>query len=171
MIPKNILWVILVLIAAYFIGRYVYMQPRYVNGEKAPIFEATTLEEKTISLSDFEGQYILLDFWGSWCGPCLQELPELKALQQKYKDKKLVILNIAVEEKEDRWRKAVKRLGMDWEYHIFDKATSLRFFDSPIAQIYGIKQVPSKFLISPTGEIIGSNISFDAIDKLLETRL
>ena len=83
------------------------------------------------------------------------------------------VVSVAIEtEKRDRaWKKAIERDGLSWSYHIMDKATNLRFFDSPIAGLYGIKEVPSKFLINPQGAIIGVNLSFPEMEKLLNKRL
>ena len=149
------------------------MMPKLSAGEMASDF-AISEQRK---LSDLQGNYVLLDFWGSWCGPCIASVPNLKTLYQKYNGKQFKnatnfeIVGIAVEQKEKYWKAALNRLNVPWKYNVVDLATSLRFFDSPIANQYGVKEVPTKFLISPAGEIIGVNISFEEIDEILQSNL
>lgn len=164
-------------LAAYFIGRYFYMQPKVVNGENAPTIQGQLIDGTAFDIKELKGKYVLVDFWGSWCGPCLVEIPGLKKLHQKYKQANfkdangLTIVSVGVERDEERWKKAILRTGMDWDHHLLDLSTSLKFLNGPIAQEFGVKQVPSKFLLNESGVIIGINQSIDALDAFLEKRL
>ena len=168
---------ILLGLAAYFIGRYFYLQPKVVNGENAPVIKGQLIDGTAFDLKDLEGKYVLVDFWGSWCGPCLVEIPGLKKLHQKYKAanfedaKGLTIVSVGVERDERRWEKTILRTGMNWDYHLLDISTSLKFLNGPIAEEFGVKQVPSKFLLNESGVIIGVNQSIEALDAFLEKRL
>ena len=82
-----------------------------------------------------------------------------------------VIIGVAVETNDVRYRNTIERFGLPWKYHVLDLATSLRFFDSPIAAKYGVKEVPTKFLIDPKGIILGVNLPFDKIQKILSESL
>jgi thiol-disulfide isomerase/thioredoxin len=173
---NTLLNILLVLVLALFVGRYFYFKPRLIQGEAAPDFSAQTLNGETLRLSDWRGHYVLLDFWGSWCGPCRAENPGLVQLHQKYGAAAFQdaagfrILSIGVEDNEARWRRAIAQDGLDWPGHIFDQATSLRFFDSEIAALFGVKQVPAKFLLNPKGAIIAVNPSIKELDKLLGSK-
>lgn len=170
---KIIPWIIPVLIAGYFIGKYFYMKPKFVNGETIPEFALNEKEQ----ISDLRGNYVLLDFWGSWCGPCIAEFDDMRNLYQKYNGKKFTdannfeIVGIAIESDQGRWERAVKKYQLDWKYQVLDLSSNLRFFNSPIANQYGVKEVPTKYLISPEGVIIGVNLPFEEIMSRLDSKL
>ena len=164
-------------LAGFFIGRYLYKQPRFVNGDSGPNFAATLADGRDFELKDLRDRYVLVDFWGSWCAPCLQAVPELKNLYQEYKDVPFEdatgfeIISVGVEEKEENWRRALTRLQLPWSYQILDLTTSLRFFDAPLAEQYGIKELPTTYLLDPDGQIIGVNLTGMEIRKLLDRRI
>ena len=165
------------LLIAFLVGKNIYMAPAYDGGEMAPEVTATLANGDAFQLSSLKGQYVLLDFWGSWCGPCIGEIPAIKALYGKYSKAKFedangfTVVSIAVEKREERWRRALKRYQMPWPFQIFDRATSLKFFDAPIATAFGVKQVPTKFLISPNGTIVSVNKSPEEIDAFLNGKM
>ena len=148
-----------------------------MNGELTPDFTATTITGEQLQLSSLRGNYVLLDFWGSWCGPCRQENPGLVQLYDKYQNtsfqqaESFVVVSIGIEENESRWRRAIERDGLHWPHHILDTATSLRFFDSELAQQFGVKQVPTKYLLNEKGLIIAVNPSVKELDRLLGERV
>ena len=80
---SNLSTIALIAFAVFFLGKYIYMLPKYNDGQLAPDFAATTSTGKSFQLSEHQGKYLLLDFWGSWCGPCLAENPSISALHQK----------------------------------------------------------------------------------------
>ena len=174
---NTLLNILLAGMIALFIGRYFYQQPRFVNGESTPDFTATTITGEQLELSSLRGNYVLLDFWGSWCGPCRQENPRLVQLYDKYQNtsfqqaESFVVISIGIEENENRWRRAIERDGLHWPHHILDKASSLRFFDSELAQQFGVKQVPTKYLLNEKGLIIAVNPSAEELDRLLGERV
>ena len=168
---------LLVVVIGLFIGRYFYMQPKFVNGEKAPAFTATLKNGQPFELAQLEGRYVLLDFWGSWCGPCRAESPELVKLYRQYQNRTFKdaegfeIVSIGIERNEKSWKNAIQTLGLNWPYHILDLSSSMKFFNGDLANQYGIKEAPTKFLLNPEGVIIGVNQSPEAIDKALAKKL
>ncbi len=128
-------------------------------GSMAINFSTTDINGNKLSLSDYKGKYVLLDFWASWCVPCRKGNPHLKNLYAKYKSKGIEIIGIADDDRaEDAWRKAVDKDGIGMWKHVrrglkfengnFDRSTD-------ISENFGIHTLPTKILIDPNGKIIG----------------
>lgn len=160
-----------------WIGRYVYFLPRHHSGEPAPAFSAALIDGSLFELADARGNYVLLDFWGSWCGPCRQENPAWISVYQKYRQRQLpnggsfFLVSIGIERNESSWRRAIERDQLFWPHHILDTSGSLRFFNGGIAKLYGVKSLPANFLIDPQGMIIGVNLKPEEVDRRLSTLL
>ena len=144
-------------------------------GEKAPEFTTQLVNGENFSLSNCRGNYVLLYFWGSWCGPCIRNAPELVTISEKYKSKffdknsKLEILSVALEKKEKKWKRVVNKFGFNWELQVVQIHKIV--LNSSIANKYGVLEIPSKFLIGPNGNIVLSKTSFLEIEQYLEKRL
>jgi thiol-disulfide isomerase/thioredoxin len=172
-IRKNWTWIVLAMIVIYFIGRYFYKQPKYINGASAPDFAGQMYDDSSMKLSDLKGQYVLLDFWGSWCGPCVAEAPDLKKIYdtfhgKSFKDAKgFEIVSVGIESDKERWLLAIQKLNLNWRYHVSD----FQNLDSPIAKQYGVRVIPTKFLLNTEGVIIGVNQSLADIETVLTSKL
>ena len=120
-------------------------------------FTASDMNGKTISLSDFKGKYVLLDFWGSWCVPCRAAVPHLKDLYAKYHNSGLEVIAISVEDKKDNWLQAIKKDGTGQWHNIMEPNDN----DNPgvdknklIDDLYTVRIFPTKILIDTKGMII-----------------
>jgi thiol-disulfide isomerase/thioredoxin len=151
--PKKIL-IAAGLITAIAIGRYVYFLPSLSSGMAPPDFEATLPGGEPFRLSSLQDKYVLLHFWGSWCGPCRKENPELRAIYEQYQHKNFTIVSVAIEKDPARWERARTQDGLPWPYHILELTSSFRFFDAPVAVQFGVKKLPTLFLLAPGGQIV-----------------
>lgn len=156
-----------------FIGYKIYIMPKYGDGEKVPSFTTTLISGKSFSLEDIKGQYVLLDFWGSWCGPCRAESPDLVKLHQNYYGKNFKdangfeIVSVAIETNESRWKNAIKKDQLNWPHHI----VQLDRFDGPIAKQYGVKEIPTKYLLDTDGSVLMVNPSFSELDEFFKEHM
>jgi len=125
-------------------------------GQQAISFIKTDKEGNTIDLGKYRGKYVLLDFWGSWCGPCRASHPHLKQLYQQYKDKGLEILGIAYEngaslqEQKKSWLQAVTEDGLPWIQLLNNEGAD----QQDIVKLYGVSAFPTKILLDKEGKIL-----------------
>ena len=152
-------------ILVLFIGYYAYIKMTAAGaGDNAPNFEATLVDGTEFQLSDLRGQYVLLDFWGSWCGPCRRENPNLVQFYKDHKDE-VTIVSIALEKNNDYWKHAIMKDGLEWKYHIVEVGRFV--FTSGIAKKFGVSAIPTKILISPEGIILEAE-SFEEIAEIIK---
>lgn len=142
------------------------------KGTPAIEFQGLTIDKKDFALSDLKGRVVLLDFWGSWCGPCRASMPHLKTLYTLYKDKGFEVVGIAqergktLEESSASWKKAIDELGIHW-VNILNNAGKEKL---DIVKAYGISGFPTKILLDAQGNIllrVTSSGADDAIDAAL----
>jgi thiol-disulfide isomerase/thioredoxin len=155
------------LAAALLFAWYKYRQPRFIAGDKAPDIEITLTDGQQARLSDLKGKYVLLHFWGSWCGPCRAENPHLAAIYRQYQGQGFDIFSIGIEQSPQAWKRAIERDSLVWRHHAMESGS----FDGGAAQLYNIKVIPSTFLINPEGDIMGVNLTPEQIGKTLAQRL
>lgn len=135
-------------------------------GAVAPGFTQADTTGRLISLADFKGKYVLLDFWASWCGPCRRENPNVVENFQKYKDKNFTVLGVSLDQPgaKEAWLKAIHKDNLTWT-HVSD----LQFWNNEAAKLYGIQAIPQNYLLDPQGKIVAKNIRGKALgEKLAE---
>lgn len=104
-------------------------------------------------LSEFAGKVVLLEFWGSWCGPCRRQNPELVKIYERYRKKGFEIMGVAAETNKEFWLDAIAADGLSWT-----NVSDLRGDRNKAALIYGVSRYPSNFLIDTTGTVIARDI-------------
>ena len=144
------------------ISKTIEAQEKTAEGMPYIDITGTDAEGKRIALSDFigKGNYVLMDIWASWCGPCKGEIPNLARLHNQYKDKGLTVIGIFVWDKQENLKKAMDSEGIIWP-QIFDK-------ENKSIQMYGIDGIPHIILFSPNGTILKRNLRGDTMIKTVE---
>lgn len=133
-------------------------------GTKAKDFSQKSTMEKNISLQLYNGKYVFLDFWASWCAPCRKEHPNLIKIYEQFKDKNFDILSISLDSEKENWLNAISADKLTWT-----QISDLKGQQNDIAVKYGVQSIPANFLIDPTGIIIGKNLSPEQLfEKLKE---
>lgn len=135
-------------------------------GGKFVDFEQLNSKGKKVKLSGIKGKYILLEFWGSWCGPCREENPNLVKTYNAYNSKGFEILGVAADNNKEQWLKAIKDDQLPWE-----NVSDLKGDKNTAALIYSISAYPTNFLIDEKGIIIAKNLRGDALNKKLQELL
>lgn len=138
-------------------------------GETPKDFTAKTIDGKTIKLSDYKGKVVLIDFWATWCGPCMMELPNVKKLYADYKDKGFEIIGVSADETQQDLEDVVESEKLEWP-QIFDGDDSESNGD--IQTLYGIMKYPTMVLVDREGKINGVDLRGEeleaAVKKLVE---
>ena len=132
--------------SSYF-GIYAQNALFAVNiGDQAPPFASPDEKGKMVSLSDFKGKHLVLEFWGTWCGYCVKDIPTMKEYYKKY-NSKVEFVSIACRDTERRWKAAIEKYRMNW--------VNLLNEDEKLPVTYGIEGYPTKIIINSDGVIAG----------------
>ncbi|UOQ99343.1 AhpC/TSA family protein [Hymenobacter sp. 5317J-9] len=127
---------------------------RVAVGAQAPNFEQPTADGKRVTLADYRGKYVLVDFWASWCGPCRRENPNAVKLYHQFKARNFDILGVSIDVEQYRaqWQKAIADDRLAWT-----QVSDLRRGNAA-AVLYSVSAVPQNFLIDPSGTIVATNL-------------
>ncbi|MET3875822.1 TlpA disulfide reductase family protein [Chitinophaga sp. OAE865] len=115
-----------------------------------------------INTSELRGKYILIDFWASWCGPCIDEMPKLKKIDSLYSSKGLQILGISMDTDGKLWREFIKKNKIAWL-----NLSDLQGSNNKAARLLNVESIPSTFLLDPEGNILFKNAPLSEIERFL----
>jgi len=131
-------------------------------GGKAPNFELPNLQNKAVSLEEFEGKYVLLEFGASNCGPCRHENPNLLKAYKKYKDHGFDIISVWLDKRHENWSKTVEKDQMIWT-----SVCDLKGHAGDVPLIYNINSIPSNFLLNEKGVVVAKNLRGEKLQEFL----
>jgi peroxiredoxin len=133
-------------------------------GNAAPNFTMNNTEGKPVSLSQFKGKTVVIDFWATWCPPCRRSIPYVKESYEKFKNNNVEFIGISLDKQDglDGWKEYIKENQMNWV-----QVADGKFWDNDVAVRYGIESIPSMWVINRNGIIIGKNIAHDELDATI----
>ncbi len=132
-------------------------------GQTAPLFTQNDSVGNPVSLESLRGNYLLIDFWASWCSPCRRENPNIVAAYQKFHDKGFDILGVSLDKDKSRWLEAIEDDKLTWT-HVSD----LKGWQNEASNRYGVSSIPASFLLDPEGVIIAKDLREEALHEKLE---
>ena len=133
-------------------------------GHVAPAMNFKNPEGKVITLESLRGNYVLIDFWASWCGPCRRENPNVVKAFNKYKDSGFTVFSVSLDRDKAKWIQAIEQDGLIWPNHVSD----LKQWKSASVKLYGFRGIPHTILIDKKGVIIAKNLRGAALEAKLK---
>jgi peroxiredoxin len=131
-------------------------------GKKIKSFELADAEGKMINIEDFQGKYVLIDFWASWCGPCRRENPNVVDAFNNYSKNDFTILGVSLDKDKEKWLEAIEKDGLAWS-HISD----LKGWDNAVSKDFGVRGIPFSVLIDPNGVVLAKNLRGEELHSYL----
>ena len=136
------------------------IQRTLTAGAHFPDFDEKDIDGQPCSIASFKGKLVLIDFWATWCGPCIAELPNLLKTYEKYHDKGFEIIGISLDQDRDKLTTFIKEKKMGWP-QFFDG----RGWQNKLASKYGVKSIPATYLLDKEGKVIAAGLRGDALEK------
>ena len=133
-------------------------------GAKVVDFEMKDLKGETVKLTDWvgKGNYVLVDFWASWCGPCRQEMPTVKEAYAKYHPKGFEVVGVSLDRTQQAWEQGVRDLGITWP-----QMSDLKYWQCEAAALYNIRGIPATILFAPDGTVVKAGLRGEELIKKL----
>ena len=137
-------------------------RPELVRARMAPPFSIKTIDNREVSLDDLAGKVVLIDFWATWCGPCREALPHVRAISKKFAGQPLVVMSISLDTDDGKWRDFVTKNEMTWTQ------SRDNGFDGKVATMFGVHAIPATFTIDADGVLQDQHVGDADIEGKLK---
>jgi thiol-disulfide isomerase/thioredoxin/Tfp pilus assembly protein PilF len=137
-------------------------EPGLARARMAPAFSVTTLSGQRVALDDLKGKVVLLDFWATWCAPCREALPHMRAIAKKFDGEPLVIVSVSLDSDQQKWKDYVASNSMTWTNYCDGG------FTGPISKLFGVEAIPHTFTIDPDGILQDEHIGDASVEGKLK---
>ncbi len=133
-------------------------------GQKAPDFQSQSISGDDISLDSLEGQFVILEFWATWCGPCLPEIPHLKDLYEKYKNSGFAIVGISLDRDKETLMNFIDEREMEWSQIYIENG-----WEGELPRLFNVSGIPRMYLLDPEGNIVGRDLRGEEMISKVES--
>lgn len=147
------------------------IQDELAPGKPFPDFQETDLNGAPLSISKFKGKVVLVDFWATWCGPCIAELPNVKECYNKYHDKGFDVVGISLDQGRDVLEKFIEKEKLPWTQLFEDDVHKGEGWSHPMVRYYGINAIPAAILLDKEGKVVSMAARGEDLPKLVEKLL
>ena len=142
------------------------VQRSLVEGAKFPDFDEKDVTGKPISVANYKGKVVLIDFWATWCGPCVAELPNVLKAYEKHHSKGFEIIGISLDQDQTRLTTFTMQKNMTWQQFFDGKG-----WGNKLAAKYGVNSIPATYLLDGEGKIIAKNLRGEDLEQAVAKAL
>ena len=166
---KNLILAVILMIFGTFVSTVSAQSYGLETGNKSPEIKLPTYNGDTVALSSLKGKLVLIDFWATWCAPCVEEQTKLADLYSKYKKAAFIngkgfeIYGVSLDAKKATWENFITTNKISWT-----QVSDLKFWKSPVARIYNVQDLPYNILIDGNGIIQAKNLNGTDLEKGIE---
>jgi len=136
----------------------IEMENRLALGATFPEFDVKDLDGKPLTVKGYKGKVVLVDFWATWCGPCVNELPNVLSTYEKFHGKGFEIIGISLDKDEDRLKEFIKNKNMPWRQYFDGKG-----WQNKLAAQFGVQSIPATFLLDGESKIVAKDLRGSAL--------
>ena len=148
------------------VRRIIYPSRSQKIGKAMMDFELMNASGELIKTEQYRGSILLIDFWASWCKPCIAQFPEMKNIYRKYRHQNFKILSVSIDQKKEQWKSALEKEGLPWD-NVWDSNS----YPSKIQEAYDVSFIPNTYLVDEQGTIVANNPTFEKLETYLKEKL